>query len=218
MCVALVLCLPLCSQASVLVQNGDFEVPALGGGWGYLCGGTPQLSAEQLAAATWTATGQVGLGADGLPFGVPAGSTGQFAFLQSDANTPAWATSTLSQTLSGFDVGSSYKVNFKDALLDYNSASDLSVYLDYGLSTQKLLYSTTSVAQGAWTSVTTSQFQAAKDSYVLSFVSVDGGALSGASVICVDNVGVSPVPEPNTLILTWAGLLGLAAYAWRKHK
>ena len=32
------------------------------------------------------------------------------------------------------------------------------------------------------------------------------------------SVGVGVVPEPSTLVLLAAGLLGLACYAWRKRK
>jgi hypothetical protein len=216
-CVVLVAGLSVSAQAAfVNIQNADFESPALGNTWNYWT----SLTADQQTAAAWTATGQAALAKAGVPFAAPSGNSTQFAFLQSDAKTPAWATSTITQTATGFTVGASYNVGFQDALLEYSAASNLSVYLDYGLSTQKLLYSTSSVAQNTWTTVSTSEFTAAKSSYALSFVSVDGGALGGASVVCLDNVGFTQtaVPEPGSIALCAAGVIGLLAYAWRKRR
>jgi hypothetical protein len=45
-------------------------------------------------------------------------------------------------------------------------------------------------------------------------LSVIGGGGQGD----VDNVTLSSVPEPSTLVLVGIGLLGLLAYAWRKRK
>lgn len=215
-CVVLVAGLAISAQASVL-QNADFEAPALGNTWNYWS----VLTAEQQAAAVWTTTGQVALATSGQPFSVPAGNSSQFVFLQSDYKTPEWATSTLTQTATGFTVGASYKVGFQDALLDFTTSSDLSVYLDYGLSTQQLLYSTNSVAQGTWTTVSTSEFTAQKSSYALSFASVDNSTrqLDGKCVLCIDNVSITQTatPEPGTIALCASGLVGLLAYAWRKR-
>jgi hypothetical protein len=49
-------------------------------------------------------------------------------------------------------------------------------------------------------------------------VSIDHEVLGGGQVLLVDNVSVSAVPEPGTLALAVAGVLGLLAYAWRKRK
>jgi hypothetical protein len=47
-------------------------------------------------------------------------------------------------------------------------------------------------------------------------------ATSGSSQTLFDNVRLdavtAPIPEPSTLVLLGAGLLGLLAYAWRKRK
>ena len=63
---------------------------------------------------------------------------------------------------------------------------------------------------------------------------VAGGALVGTTPVFVNNAQLGlmptpdlaqmpalilkPVPEPSTLLLAGAGLLGLLAYAWRKRK
>jgi hypothetical protein len=219
-CVVVVAGTSLSVQAGTInVQNGDFELPALGtttSGWAYFA----NLSPEAVSSSKWTPSGQAGLASAGKPWPVPEGSSGQYAFLQSDYHSMAGGgTTTLTQTVSGFTVGNSYTVSFKDALLGSTDATDLSVYVDYGVvNTQTLLYSTSSASRTAWTDITTQAFTAAKDSYTLSLVSIDHEVLGGGQVLLVDNVSVSAVPEPGTLALAVAGVLGLLAYAWRKRK
>jgi hypothetical protein len=59
-------------------------------------------------------------------------------------------------------------------------------------------------------------------SYGLGFLNcagnIFGGDDAGWAQFGIDNVSMTPVPEPSTLMLALAGLLGLSAYAWRKRK
>lgn len=223
-CVVVVAGTSLGVQAdSVSVQNGDFELPAssqMTNGWAYFF----ELG-DLASAAVWTTSGGVALASDGKPWSAVTGSTGQFAFLQSNhSSTDGGGTASLTQTVSGFTVGNSYTISFSDSLLGFSAnnpdLTNLSVYMDYGLGTQTLLYSTTSASRTAWTNITTNAFTAAKGSYALSFVSVDGGSLDGSQILCVDNVSItgSATPEPGTFALAVAGAFGLLAYAWRKRK
>ena len=45
-----------------------------------------------------------------------------------------------------------------------------------------------------------------------------GSSFDPAPVYHASGAGFSPVPEPGTLTLLAAGLIGLLAYAWRKRK
>ena len=49
------------------------------------------------------------------------------------------------------------------------------------------------------------------DKIVLSSVSID-------NCMFIDDLQVSTIPEPGTLVLLVVGLLGLLAYAWRKRR
>ena len=48
--------------------------------------------------------------------------------------------------------------------------------------------------------------------------SVDGAGLDAPAIALLNGAGIKTVPEPGTIALLAAGLLGLLAYAWRKRK
>jgi hypothetical protein len=58
----------------------------------------------------------------------------------------------------------------------------------------------------------------AKYNQTLSGVIVDGSGLDGQAIGMLGAAGVKVVPEPGTLAMLFAGLIGLIAYAWRKQK
>jgi hypothetical protein len=210
-CVVFVVGLAASAQATPIVANGDFSAPDLSGGWGYY----PNLTAAQQAAAIWTVSGAPCFAHNGAPWGVPAGNDSQFVWFQPD--TASGGVVALHQTLTGFDVGTSYKVNYQDTQL-LGTETNLSVIIDQGLATETNLGALTSGSSGSWGSVSTNSFVAAKSSYTLTFLTTDPGTYGGNQVVAIDNVSVSSVPEPSVVVLGLTGIVGLLAYAWRKRK
>jgi large repetitive protein len=49
-------------------------------------------------------------------------------------------------------------------------------------------------------------------------VAIYGYQLTGDQIVAHYNAGITPVPEPASVVLLGCGLLGLLAYAWRKRK
>ncbi len=62
----------------------------------------------------------------------------------------------------------------------------------------------------------TSSAPVAFGDYVLNIGARSGGVAAFTGYI--DNLTISTIPEPSTLLILASGLIGLLAYAWRKHR
>lgn len=124
--------------------------------------------------------------------------------------------------------GTNYRASFKAALLAPGSDPDnaiLFVDVTTGGSTQARLM--TPLLDSTWRQYSLDFTATAADAsggYRVSFLSgyaaQNGLSTTADQVFGIDSVSLAPapVPEPSTLVLLSAGLLGLLAYAWRKRK
>ena len=47
---------------------------------------------------------------------------------------------------------------------------------------------------------------------------ISGAGLDGQAINMLSGSGITVVPEPSSVVLLLAGLMGLLAYGWRKRK
>ena len=214
----LVVCLMLGILSTVsadpVVVNGDFENEVLGFTvWpGYVAGGNP----EDIFG--WTGEGGRGINpvnsdhASPAPFRDNGNNDTHVAFLQ--------GTSSISQTVGGFAVGTDYVLS-----LDFNSRNCCGdspigyVYLN-----DILAASTVDVFGGTGATPPVGgdnpwypaeiEFTAPTEDIVIKIATAPAGG--GDSTLVVDNVAFSVVPEPNTCILMLLGLVGFVSAARRR--
>jgi len=146
----------MAGSASAL-DNPGFEVPDYGeSNWAY--GG-------DISGASWTFTENAGLSGPGGPWRCTSTSPDplgdQFAFLQ--------RVSSISQDLTGLEIGATYSLGFFEATRTGYVGNDLTVILDAGLPTEVTIYTSASVINSTWEARTTSPFVPTKTSYTLTF-------------------------------------------------
>jgi len=132
------------------------------------------------------------------------------------------------------DSGTSYEVNFDYGTAVYGAGnSDQRTQTGDGLLVEVLRADNTTLASGtylpgAWDDPGNRNLAAGLKG-TLSYTGDGTGVVrlrigptppltSGRFEGEIDNLSVSQVPEPGTLVLLGTGLLGLLAYAWRKRK
>lgn len=124
--------------------------------------------------------------------------------------------------------GQTYQLSFLGKLLaDDGVASDAIVNAVVGIDTPGAgSYAITPTLTATWQQYNITFTATAADAnqpYTVAFLNSYGkmtgqpGA-TGMSTMGIDNVHLSAIPEPATIVLFGTGLLGLLAYAWRKRK
>lgn len=191
------------------VNNGGFETPNIGAG--------DQVAPNPIGSG-WTWTGASGIVA-GSPFDTPLNNCGsapfegaQMAYLEGGTGVSA-----IEQTVSSLDTGNQYVLSFHAKALH-----------NYGLSVNPFHVSLggVDVSFGGSTLVTPGDadyslyasgvFTPTASTLTLRFY--DTGNAPGSQLSLIDAVSITTVPEPTTLAILATGLIGLLAYAWRKHR
>jgi hypothetical protein len=182
------------AQASIIANN-SFETPSLGaGGFSY-----------NTAGASWIFANHSGEAATGSPWfsGSPPDGV-QAAFLQNLAGDAAGSDS-ISQSLVGLTISTSYQFTFFAAMRPGYNADPFNVFLgSNNLGTFTPLSTT-------FASFTTAPVTASSTTMTLSFVTAGASPNDITSVI--DNVGIQAlgVPEPGSFVLLGGGLLALGS-------
>ncbi len=209
------------AQAGVIAGgNGSFETNTYTSG-NQAASGLWFINASGGGASGWTFSGGTRwFMANGCGYG--ASSDGTY-FL----NVASWATPMVATTtISGLTVGSQYALTFDVSQRQglYNSTDAMTVVIDTTTPTSKTITMTDlpSVQSGSADSVNyvseSLTFTATAESQTLTLTGQTEVSAETHNDFVVDNFKVSSVPEPSTLAMLSAGLLGLLAYAWRKQK
>jgi len=194
--------------AAPILTNGSFETPGFGGSFTTLSGGSTFITGWTVGGDTidyignyWTASnGSASLDLNGLHPG------------------------SISQTISGLTVGASYKVSFDMAGNPDGGPPIKSLEVDLdGIAQTLALFDTTGNNRAAmgWAPVSF-DFTATNTSELLAFVSTTT-AFSGNDTYpqafgpALDNVSLTPVPEPLTLSIFGAGCVGAAVLRRRRR-
>ncbi|MDP9046274.1 MAG: PEP-CTERM sorting domain-containing protein [Pseudomonadota bacterium] len=200
--------------ASTLVVNGSFEANTANGACatGWTCSSTrfgeepvsfwnSQLSKSHLAAS-------------------PDGGNVLATWYIDSPNS-------ISQTLHGLTIGTTYTLSFDEASADRSSQSNAPGTIGWQVSVGGTTLGNANVAipkaesQTPW-SAKTFTFVANASNEALKFLSESSVAVAPEPILLLDGVSVqpqvTPVPEPSTWALTLGGLVGIAALARRRRQ
>ncbi len=157
-------------------------------------------------------------GATGVsPTGTPT-SAGQFAYLQVDATTSSPATNSLSQVLTGLQVGSTYTVSYYDAhrMGDSGTGATLAASIN-GVTDLTTTPSNTQWIPRSFSFVATS----ATETLMFTATNIQGtNTVPNDQTLDIAGVAVfgPPAPEPSTFVLGGLGLVGLMLAARRRRR
>jgi hypothetical protein len=185
------------TRAVPLINNGDFEQVIL----------NPATFQYAPSGTGWTFAGGSGISRNGSGFqngGIAAPEGNQIGFLQ--------GASSMSQVISGFEVGKQYSLSFDFAGRVGGLDNNLTVLLN-----GSPIFNVNDVTSSNWTAVTTGPFTATSSSYTLTIAA--SNPFGGDRTTFVDDLRFNYVPEPSSAMLAILGLLGLVGYARvRRHR
>lgn len=158
------------------VTNAGFETPAMAAGeWHQF---------THLSGTTWAGEESSGIANGSGSWGSTAHSGSQYGYIQN--------TAFIEQTISGFTVGRSYRINFwmarRNGNVGGNSPNPMEVVLD---SSQTIFGPTAPPDDTEWHAFTTSTFVANKSSYKVTFQGVN---TNGDESSLIDDVQIELMP------------------------
>jgi lysophospholipase L1-like esterase len=174
------------------------------------------------SGAGWRFTSGVAGAGSGIDRGSPyTGATNsspseglQMAFLQGSGNS---TTSSIEQDVAGLVAGRQYVVSFEAKAVAGSTGAGANPF-QVSVGGQDLTFGGTPLVSPstACDLYMSDPFTATSSTQTLRFY--DAGSVSSTLVSWIDDVQMTAVPEPGTLVLVLAaGLLGLLCYSWRKR-
>ena len=218
------------AEAGPQITNGDFSVTTLASPGGYLCSnGMGNTCSSNVSGWTSTCAPGFACGGHGTPSSLLFANTngsawnGNIGLAGTIANSPdggnfvaldgaATYRSAILQTVNNLTVGDTYYVTFFQAAAQQKGSGGATTeQFAVSLGTTTLNSALMNDTQGGfvpWEKQTLG-FVATSSSEVLSFLAL-GTPNGQPPVVLLDDVSIA-VPEPSTMVMVGAGLLGLVA-------